>query len=106
MPLPTADTIAARVTLPTNDPRPAAALAVALAWARTALARPVDDLLADLNETGNDAIAGYAADVLRAPQVQAALMAGTIDYTTIPVDVGRRWELALCRGNKHRWAVS
>jgi hypothetical protein len=104
--MPTAVTIAERVSLPTNDPRPTNALAVALSWARTTLSRPVDDPLGDLNESGNDAIAGFAADVLRAPAVQAALMAGTIDYTTIPVDVGRRWELALCRGNKKRWGVA
>lgn len=104
--LPTTTTIATRSKLSTNDPALAPALAIALSWARTVLGRPVDDPLADLNDTGNDAVAGYAADVLRIPAFQAALADPANEgIAGIPYDIGRRWETALLRGNKHTWAL-
>lgn len=106
MPLPTTATIATRLGVTANDTRLAGALAVALSWARTTLARDVADPLTDLNESGNDAIAGYAADVARVPSVQRALMEEQLDFSTVPYDIGRRWELALCRGNKDLWAIA
>lgn len=106
MALPTTVTIAARTKVPANDPRLAGALAVALSWARLTLGRTQIDALADLNDMGYDAIAGYAADIVRVPSVQAALIDGTIDISTVPFDVGRRWEIPLCRGNKHLWAIA
>lgn len=106
MALPTTATIATRTKVPANDARLPGALAVALSWARTTLGRPIDDTLADLNESGNDAVAGMAADIVRVPSVQAALIEGTLDISMVPFDIGRRWELPLCRGNKHLWAIA
>lgn len=106
MSLPTVDDVAARARITANDPRAAAALAIALDWARERLSREPADPLSDLNAAGNDAVAGYAVDVLKVPSIQLALAdVDNLTASTIPFDIGRRWELALTRGNKHVWAI-
>lgn len=105
MSLPTAATVAARANANVNDPRVPLALAVALSWARTTLARDPGDTLADLNATGEEAILGAAADFLKLPAAQAALVTDNEVPATLPFDIGRRWENMLARGNKHLWAV-
>jgi hypothetical protein len=103
--LPDADAVAARAAVNTNDPRAAAALEVALSWARVTLARAPDDPLDDLNPTGDEAVLGAAADFLKLPAAQAALLENNDVPSTLPFDIGRRWETLLARGNKHLWAL-
>jgi len=89
-----------------NDARVAPALAAATSWARNTLGRAVDDPLTDLTDYNAGAITGYAADAVRHGDLQAALMAGNIDVSAIPFDLGRRWERQLCAGTKHTWALA
>jgi hypothetical protein len=104
--LPDVDTVADRAKLPRNDPKAATALLVACSWARTVLGRPVDDPLDDLNDAGNEAVAGAAADFAKLPAAQAALLQpDNVDLAVLPFDIGRRWETLLGRGNKHLWAL-
>jgi hypothetical protein len=105
MALPTAADVATRAGVTANDPRAPAALSVALAWARGCLARAVDDPLTNLNATGNEAILGAAADFLKLPAAQSALVSDNEAPSALPFDIGRRWETMLARGNKHLWAV-
>lgn len=106
MTLPAATDVATRGQLATNDPRAPTALAIALSWARTYLARPADDTLTDLNPAGEEAVLGYAVDVLKLPALQSAL---TNPDNELPaqalIDLGRRWAPMLGPGNKHLWAV-
>jgi hypothetical protein len=104
MALPTVADVATRATVPANDPRVPGALACALAWARTTMGRAVDDALTDLTATGNEAVLGAAADFLKLPTAQSALLEDE-NAAVMPFDIGRRWETLLCRGNKHLWAV-
>lgn len=106
MTLPDVDAVATRAAVPANDPRVPIALSVALSWARGCLGRVVDDVLDDLNATGDEAVLGAAADFLKLPAAQAALMSDENAVPgAMPIDIGRRWELLLCRGNKHLWGV-
>lgn len=105
MPLPDAADVALRSKLAANDPRAPIALNVALSWARGCLGRDVADTLADLTDTGNEAVLGAAADFLKLPAAQQALVVDNEAPSALPFDIGRRWEQLLCRGNKHLWAL-
>lgn len=105
MPLPVAADVANRADIAANDPRAPTALLVALSWARGCLARDVADPLSDLNDTGNEAVLGAAADFLKLPAAQSALVVDNEAPAALPFDIGRRWEQLLCRGNKHLWAL-
>jgi hypothetical protein len=106
MALPAEPDVATRGKVPANDPRVAVALAVALSWARTHLARAADDDLSDLNDTGNEAVLGYAVDVLKLPALQLALTDPTNEsLVSVPYEIGARWATMLGRGNKQTWAI-
>lgn len=105
MALPSAANVADRAQVAANDPRAPTALMVALSWARGVLGRVVDDPLSDLNATGHEAILGAAADFLKLPAAQSALVSDNEAPSALPFDIGRRWETMLARGNKHLWAV-
>ena len=105
MALPTAADVATRASVSANDPRVPTALSVALSWARGVLGRAVDDALTDLNASGNEAVLGAAADFLKLPAAQSALVVDNDAPSALPFDIGRRWEQLLARGNKHLWAA-
>jgi hypothetical protein len=105
MPLPTAATVATRCALPTNDARIAPALLAGLSWARTELCRTAVDPLTDLNDAGNNAIAGYCADLLSVESYAQQLVSGTLDRQ-VAHDIGLRHVAQLCPGNKHAWAIA
>jgi hypothetical protein len=105
MALPTAATVAKRAGISDNDPSAPIALAIALSWARDELGRAVDDALSDLDATGNEAVLGAAADFLKLPAAQSALVVDNDAPSALPFDIGRRWAPLLNRRNKHLWAV-
>lgn len=106
MALPDAAAVASRAKVPANDPRVEPALAVALSWARTHLARAADDDLSDLNDTGNEAVLGYACDVLRLPELALVLSnPENAAQVATPYEIGARWATILGRGNRKLWAV-
>lgn len=87
----TAHDFAVRLGLPANDTAAARAVEAALAWARDVFAL-ADDAELDLNATQEQAVAGYARDVLKLPKATFGYFAD--DREGVPAAMGnldRRW---------------